>query len=341
MHRPEPASSPDASVRSTDTDALVSRASAASLGYLSDPFAPLFLTPALRRSTEKRPPLINIGTHARTWAIDALVAQFLADADGGERQVLSLGAGTDTRMWRLIDKAKLEGRPWACRRWIEVDFEEATGGKARTVVGKQILKDPLGDAIRIEYGGTGLTSAHYALVPGDLRDFASLSKTLTSPPPSDPTGPPLLDPSLPTLLLAECVLVYLPPETTSDILAWFRQTFASGSAVSYDPFGLQDSFGKVMIRNLATRNLALPGAATTPSLDSLSGRLLTAGFATASSLSIKQIRESVIAPDELARVGRIEMIDEVEELNLVLSHYAITWGSFGAGGISLGSRNDD
>ena len=104
-----------------------------------------------------------------------------------------------------------------------------------------------------EHGGTGLTSATYALVPGDIRDFASLTQALTSPPPSDQTGPPLLDRSLPTLLLAECVLVYLPPETTIGVLAWFRQTFASGAAVSYDPFGLQDNFGKVMIRNLAVR----------------------------------------------------------------------------------------
>lgn len=149
MHRPEPTSSADASVRSTDTDALVSRASAASLGYLSDAFAPLFLPPSLRRSTEKRPPLINIGTHARTWAIDELVAQFLADADSAGRQILSLGAGTDTRMWRMLDKAKAEGRPWACTRWVEVDFEEATGAKARTISGKPVLRDPLGSNIKI------------------------------------------------------------------------------------------------------------------------------------------------------------------------------------------------
>lgn len=40
----------------------------------------------------------------------------------------------------------------------------------------------------------------------------------------------------------------------------------------------------------------------------------------------------------VTRVGRIEMIDEVEELNLVLSHYAITWGSFGSSSISLSQR---
>lgn len=154
MNRPEPTLSADASVRSTDTDALVSRSSAASLGYLSDSYAPLFLPPALRRSSEKRPPLINIGTHARTWAIDQLVEQFLS-ADEGEgrkgkgRQVLSLGAGTDTRYWRARAKAGQEGREWSCRRWVEVDFEEATGTKARTIVGKSVLKEVLGAEVKI------------------------------------------------------------------------------------------------------------------------------------------------------------------------------------------------
>lgn len=31
------------------------------------------------------------------------------------------------------------------------------------------------------------------------------------------------------------------------------------------------------------------------------------------------------------RVAKIEQIDEVEELNLVLAHYAVTWGSLGGG----------
>lgn len=141
--------SPDAATRSTDTDALVSRSSAASLGYLSDPFASLFLPPSLRRSTEKRPPLINIGTHARTWAVDALVDQFLAGGSSGKgRQVLSLGAGTDTRYWRMRAKTLEKGEEWSCK-WVEVDFEEATGAKARTISGKKVLKDALGGEVKI------------------------------------------------------------------------------------------------------------------------------------------------------------------------------------------------
>lgn len=278
----------DAAVRSTDLDALLSRHSAASLDYLDDPFSAHFLPPAYRRNPERRPPLINIGTHARTWAVDELVQQFLSRAGGGDRQgevqVLSLGAGTDTRFWRMRKKwedAKSALGEWRCRRWVEVDFPEQTGAKARVVSSKAAFRSQLGGDVKIgahlrplqregamlifpfyppfssfsaELGGQGLTSPLYALLPGDLRDLSSLSSLLLSPVPSSPSKPPILDPTLPTLLLVECVLVYLEPGVTDALLGWFSSTFGGDSAmVSYDPFSLEDSFGTVMRRNLAVR----------------------------------------------------------------------------------------
>ncbi|BGP02217.1 Leucine carboxyl methyltransferase 1 [Rhodotorula toruloides ATCC 204091] len=344
---------PDAAVRGTDSDALLSRHSAASLGYLDDPFSALFLSPAQRRTPERRPPLINIGTHARTWAVDELVEQFLLQREVGDSQtgqawscqVLSLGAGTDTRFWRLRRKWEAEGREWACRKWVEVDFPEATGSKARAVSGKAELKSRLGGDVKIEQGGLGLSSPLYALLPGDLRNFDALSVSLLSPPAFPSTSAstdPILLPSLPTLLLLECVLVYLPPPDTDAILLWFASTFAPGSAVvSYDPFGLDDSFGKVMRRNLALRSLTLPGADSTPSLASLTSRLEKNGInGSTGSMSVREIRDEVVPVKEKERVSKLENLDEVEELNLVLEHYAVTWGNVGgrAGGIGLKKR---
>ncbi|GAA6006150.1 hypothetical protein JCM11491_002050 [Sporobolomyces phaffii] len=321
----------DSAVRSTDADALLSRVSAAKHAYLADAFSPLFLTPAQRKSTEPRPPLINIGTHARTWAVDALVEQFLATREAV--QVLSLGAGTDSRFWRMRQRwTDTRGaESWPCRNWVEVDFPEATGAKARTIATKAELKSQLGGDLKVEQGGLGLSSPLYTLLPGDLRDLDLLSSSLLAPRDASSPSPPRLDPTLPTLILLECVLVYLAPETTDGLLSLCASTFPAAAVVSYDPFGLDDSFGQVMKRNLAMRGLSLPGAASTPTLASLSRRLRSNGFAGPSdSLSIKQIRESIIPLDELERVNKIEQIDEVEELNLVLDHYAVTWGHVGS-----------
>jgi hypothetical protein len=82
-------------------ESLIS-SSAVNLGYLSDPFVSQLYRPKYGESSQsgsRKPPLINVGTHHRTWAIDLLVDQFL---ERGGRQVVSLGAGSDTRFWRLM-----------------------------------------------------------------------------------------------------------------------------------------------------------------------------------------------------------------------------------------------
>jgi len=82
-------------------ESLIS-SSAVNLGYLSDPFVSHLYRPKYGESSQsgsRKPPLINVGTHHRTWAIDLLVEQFL---QRGGKQVVSLGAGSDTRFWRLM-----------------------------------------------------------------------------------------------------------------------------------------------------------------------------------------------------------------------------------------------
>ena len=102
---------PDEAIRATDDDAAASRRSAVGLGYLTDPFVSILSPPPSTISSSsspyasgsaRKPPLINIGTHHRTWAIDTLVDRFF-DAAGEKRgQLVGLGAGSDTRFFRLM-----------------------------------------------------------------------------------------------------------------------------------------------------------------------------------------------------------------------------------------------
>jgi [phosphatase 2A protein]-leucine-carboxy methyltransferase len=43
-------------------------------------------------------------------------------------------------------------------------------------------------------------------------------------------------------------------------------------------------------------------------------------------LTLREIRQRYVEPRELQRIAQLEMLDEVEELELVLDHYAISWG---------------
>ena len=93
----------DEGTRSTDGFAAHARVSAVRQGYIQDEFVSYFVPRAKNLPTHV--PLINIGTHVRTTSIDTLVQDFLkAGSEDGrpvKKQIVSLGAGSDTRFWRL------------------------------------------------------------------------------------------------------------------------------------------------------------------------------------------------------------------------------------------------
>lgn len=103
-------------------------------------------------------------------------------------------------------------------------------------------------------GGTSLHSPVYHLLPADMRvpPAEALASIMTEP---GSDGNPILSSKFPTLLLFECVLAYMSPEASDAIVKWFVDYFSEtpngvlGSIV-YEMFGLEDSFGKVMLNNL-------------------------------------------------------------------------------------------
>ena len=95
----------DGAIRQTDTDAALARLSAVKKGYIEDPFITHLIPRAQFQPT--RPPLINIGTYVRSKSIDALVEQWLELCEQQDTacQIVSLGAGSDTRFWRISVRA--------------------------------------------------------------------------------------------------------------------------------------------------------------------------------------------------------------------------------------------
>ncbi|KAJ7119623.1 leucine carboxyl methyltransferase [Mycena epipterygia] len=325
MFPPPQSQDADSSVRLTDTDAALARLSAVQKRYLQDPYIK-HLVPRSHLQPP-RPPLINIGTFVRATAIDDLVFQWLQTptSHGTRCQIVSLGSGSDTRFWRIATGAHKD----ALAAYVELDFPEITSKKAMAIRKSKDLSAVLGTEVVVSHGGTGLSSSTYHLLPVDLRlpPADTLGKFLAA------EGSAILSPALPTLLLFECVLVYMSPAASSALLQWFVDYFSpSGSGVLgsivYEMFRLQDPFGRVMVENLKARHVSLPGAEPYPDVDSLPGRFLNLGFTAARALTLKEIRKSYIPRAELERIAKLELVDEVEELDLVLDHYAITWGLF-------------
>jgi hypothetical protein len=129
----------DAAIRSTDNDAVGSRMAAIQHRYIkSDPYTPLLYGTATSLPAP-RPPIINIGTFLRCQAIDSLVDSFLEQEGTSQKQIISLGAGSDSRYWRLRADPRNVVK---LRHYVELDFRELTTSKIEKVVRhEELLKE--------------------------------------------------------------------------------------------------------------------------------------------------------------------------------------------------------
>ncbi|KAI1334019.1 S-adenosyl-L-methionine-dependent methyltransferase [Xylariaceae sp. FL0016] len=313
-------SSHDATVQGTDTDAAVSRMSAVDLGYLEDPYAEYFVQRPVVGAPTRRLPIINRGTYTRTTALDRLVATFLSVTEGQERQIVSLGAGTDTRCFRLFSSLQQAGLIYH-----EVDFPPVTSKKLRIVnaipslrglLPEPQIKDATWNSQPLRMG------CQYFCHGIDLRDILR-----------ENTRPVLsgLRADLPTLLISECCLCYLEVSEAERIIKFFSDKIKELSIVIYEPTNPHDAFGKQMVSNLAARQIRMPTLEEYTDIEKQRSRMTTAGFEKAESMTIEKIWEQWISPDEKERVDQLEGLDEIEEWNLLADHYVVAWGWRGKG----------
>lgn len=334
-HNNNDALNSDISVQSTDNDALDCRISASSLGYFEDPYAVYFSRKKKRnqfKSTNKvnrLQPVINRGTYCRTKFINSVCMKFfesvdllkqkkLIDNTNNIPQIISLGAGSDTRYFNLL-KNKLD---YNCK-YFEIDFPETTANKIKNIIQKSELKDLIlnsnpNNQYKLLKGGTGFYSDNYTILPGDLRDFDNIINDLYE------YG---YNNNAPTLIICECLFLYLEESVTNMLLKNIQDKLIQnyGLVVSYDPINPNTPFGKTMIYNLSQRGIFIPGIKSFPSLISHSNKYLNNGFNFSYSYEMTNYW-NIINENEKLRLNKIEMLDEIEEWNLLLSSYCISYG---------------
>ncbi|RKP02532.1 hypothetical protein CXG81DRAFT_10697 [Caulochytrium protostelioides] len=305
--------SQDEAVQGTNDDAAISRASAVTAGYMEDPYAKVFV-----KRPPRKPPLINRGTYTRTLVLDqlmdAFVARFHAEAPATPVQIVSLGAGSDTRFFR---RAATWPQPFL---YYEIDFPQITGRKGQTVARNRATAAHLPD-YHVECGGLDLHTETYHLVSGDLRQWAAeiVPKLVAHG----------FDPARPTVYLSECVLVYMDAADANAILDWVTANAGTRAAfVVYEQIRPHDAFGQQMLANLQQRHLALPGLLGCDDLAAQQARFAERGWATVEALDMRQAWERLVPAEEKARVAKLEIFDEVEEWHLLMEHYAIVHAEY-------------
>ncbi|PYH48333.1 protein C-terminal leucine carboxyl O-methyltransferase ppm1 [Aspergillus saccharolyticus JOP 1030-1] len=277
--------SKDRVVQGTDNDASVSRLSAVNLGYLEDPFASALCPPG---QETRRLPIINRGTYVRTTTIDHLLTHFLHSAvthhhtnnqatppsqptspAAPKKQIISLGAGSDTRIFRLL--TSLPPSHHASLVYHELDFSVNTAAKIRAIRASPLLQRALGlgagagpgspspHDVTISPAADALHTPHYHLHPVDLRQLAALASSRSPAAKAGGGGAttttttttttaaaaaaaaaaldlqtllPGLDTSLPTVLISECCLIYLEPEEADAVVEFFTGVFSAPTTTS-------------------------------------------------------------------------------------------------------------
>ncbi|KAI1850130.1 hypothetical protein JX265_003501 [Neoarthrinium moseri] len=313
----------DTVIQGTDTDASVSRLSAVDLGYLEDPYARYFVQQNAGPPT-RRLPIINRGTYTRTSALDRLVSTFLFGGnrgDGEKRQIISLGAGTDTRPFRLFSRPETRGLIYH-----EIDFPAIAAKKRATVQSIPVLRSIITISSELADGTWGNQSlaneSSYYCHGRDLRDFAQ----------STPPSLPGIESGIPTLIISECCLCYLQPSEAKSVISHFTSLVSSAALVVYEPVRPSDPFGRQMVSNLAARRIQMPTLELYPEVTDQQTRLSEAGFQDGTKAStVEDIWRKWIPADEKERVDQLEGLDEVEEWELLAGHYVVAWGWRGQG----------
>lgn len=271
-------------------------------------------------------PVINRGTWLRTIAVNIVIKDFIHQTQNERIQIVSLGAGNDTRAFQLLPTNHNN------LTYYELDFEQSCKVKKFSILSDSILAKSLGittsnDPLEFQSSSSSgkLDSPYYHLIPCDLRDLNNLKQNF----PSD------FDWNAKTLILSECCICYMDTKESNNLLQFFKNNLKQGMFLIYDPIGGETShdsrYGEVMVHNLKTRGIEMPNLMVYNTIPKQRNRFLQIGIKPEQLVTcdLKYVYHNWIDEKEINRISKLEMLDEIEELDLINSHYSLVVGWWG------------
>lgn len=247
--------------------------------------------------------------------------KFLASCNGNG-QIISLGAGFDTLGFEMST---------ACR-YVEVDLEPVVRRKI------ELAKHVLGrfeetEATDIRFSGVDVHGVEYHLRSCDILDAASLLTVLDGC---------MVNRSLPTLIIAEIVFIYLPPSQVDLLIHELSGHFLGGRSllvIEHVLLGGKDVFGAMMMRNISSgQGCSLRGLSKYATAKSQIERYEKGGWGSVKVESMLGYYKRFLSESERRRLNAMELLDELEQFELLMRHYCVLLACEGGNNVLL--QND-
>ncbi|VEL07206.1 unnamed protein product [Protopolystoma xenopodis] len=255
----------------TNDEATMGKAHAVKREYWKDPYLKIFCT-----SSTPRAPEISRGYFVRVQTFKAIALHFSKQKFYNRNcQIVNLGAGSDTLFFQLNNSLL------SPLKYLEIDLRDNIRKKKFQI--KEALKrnqfltldEPDSDVNALSNTteatnpeSASFYSGRFQLVEFDLRfPSANFVELLTG-------NLCQLSLNLPTLFLAECVLVYMPSHSSMNLLKCLSSAFKLSAFLHYEQVNMSDRFGLIMAENFRARSCNLPGLDCCESLFSQEQRCL-------------------------------------------------------------------
>ena len=350
----------DYHVMGTAEDALKAKYAAVQSRYYQDPYIESFWndssrserlttsTTTISKSTQQHPMppvqvIIKRGTYARVVCMYKAISVFLDEcqtlfpvSSNQKAQVIVIGSGKDTAFFRIlddrrrttqeIDKESTGTSQFQPLLWFEVDHDAIVQQKARVIQKSPVfgskchkVSDPNSSFVVTPSSNAvqSWPNAQYHLIGHNLNmDPDHLIEKLIS------LG---MDPGAPTLIVLECVLMYMTKDAATILFQSFNQKCDDCTIVSYEPIlGHDSSFGRVMEKNLTKIGVVHPKSCFVEirtlhqHIQQLYG---TAGCQLSIGCDMYTAYETILSTEQRVHAQKCEFLDELEEFILIMKHY--------------------
>jgi tRNA wybutosine-synthesizing protein 4 len=252
-------------------------------------------------------PLMNRGTYCRVYAINTKLHEILDNMKKLEEykdskiNIIILGSGFDTTYFNLMSEG------YKNIEVFEYDYKKIIDKKMQYISKHKQLSEIINK-----------NKNNYHLIDCDITNKKLFSESLSKI---------KSDENDLTIVICECLLVYIDKDVTIEMLSNINNAFSNVYILEYDLIGPDDPFGKEMIDNLKNRDINLRGFNEVKNVQDQINRLKEAKFEDINIVDMYYVYFKLLPIEDRRRIERLELMDEFEELNLLQKHACFGYAS--------------